>query len=418
MGVIHQRTSISFSKKVSAIVCMATFFVAFSLHGQSDTLQTQTDFHAVTILPFFMDLVEDEDAPPARRELRMREIAVENMHGIQWAAERLSNAGYHIELGFFDEVADTLGLNHWSIEDIYDADVVFGPLQLSPISMSRRIIERTGAEHILLTPVPAAFLRGSDAVRTVIPSKLHAVDILARDIAEKHSQDNVVFVMSGGNDLELEERFLDVFNEALQPDTVYADSLLFDTVQASRNSIGSLSEKLDYYSRNVIVSLAGRSSRSMHSNLQMSVQINDSTEIFVYTHPELKDLGFIDVSFLERTRTTMPVSEEVNWSDSATIAAVKVFQSQFDTQPSKYSIRAHDAFLDAFTRKLERDLGPMDFSVLPAPIATVFDWVAVDQFSGYVNKYWTLKTFYQRQWCASDSVPTLLDFIEPELDDQ
>ena len=154
----------------------------------------------------------------------------------------------------------------------------------------------------------------------------------------------------------------------------------------------------------------------MLSNLQAAVQINDSTEIFVYTHPELKDLGFIDVTFLERTRTTLPVSEEVNWSDSATIAAVKVFQSQFNTHPSKYSIRAHDAFLDAFTRKLERDLGPKDFSVLPAPIATVFDWVAVDQFSGYVNKHWKLKTFYQRQWCESENVPTLLDFIEPEKD--
>jgi len=416
MGVIHYRISIAFSKRCSAIVFMASFLVAFSLQGQSDTLQVQTDFRVVTILPFFTDLVEEEGAPPARRELRMREIAVENMRGIQWAAERLSNEGYHIELLFCDEVADALGLHHWGIEDIYDADVVFGPLQLSPISRSRRTIERTGAEHILLTPVPAAFLRGSDAIRTVVSSQLHAIDVMARDIAEKHSQDNVVFVMSGGNDMELEERFLDVFNRELQTDTVYADSLLFDTVNASRNSIGSLTEKLDNYSRNVIVSLAGRSSRSMLSNLQMAVQINDDTEIFVYSHPELKNFKFIDVTFLERTRATIPVSEEMNWSDSATIAAVKVFKAQFSSDPSKYSIRAHDAFLDAFVRKMERDLGPMDFSVLPAPIATVFDWVAVDQFSGYVNKHWKLKTFYKRQWCDSDSVPTLLDFIEPDLD--
>jgi hypothetical protein len=416
MGVVHHRTSIAFSKSVSAIVFMATFLFAPSLQGQSDSLQAQTDFRVVTILPFFTDLVKKKGAPTPRRELRMREIAVENMHGIQWAAERLSNEGYHIELLFFDEVADILGINHWGIEDIYEADVVFGPLQLSPISISRRTIERTGAEHILLTPVPSAFLRGSDAIRTVIPSQLYAVDVMARDIAKKHSQDNIVFVMSGGNDLELEERFLDVFNRELQTDTVYADSLLFDTVNASRKSIGSLSEKIDYYSRNVIVSLAGRASRSMLSNLQMAVQINDSTEIFVYTHQELKDFGFIDVTFLERTRTTMPVSEEINWSDSTTIAAMKVFKGQFKTYPSKYSIRAHDAFLDAFTRKLERDLGPMDFSVLPAPIATAFDWVAVDQFSGYVNKHWKLKTFYKRQWCNSDSVPPLLDFIESELD--
>ena len=113
MGVIHHRISIAFSKRCSAIVFMATFLVAFSLQGQSDTLQAQTDFRAVTILPFFTDLLEEKGTPPARRELRMREIAVENMHGIQWAAERLSNEGYHIELLFFDEVANSLGLNHW-----------------------------------------------------------------------------------------------------------------------------------------------------------------------------------------------------------------------------------------------------------------------------------------------------------------
>jgi hypothetical protein len=413
MGVIHHRISIAFSKRFSAIVFMASFLVAFSLQGQSDTLQAPTDFRVVTILPFFTDLFKEKGIPSARRESRMREIAVEHMHGIQWAAERLSNEGYHIELLFFDEVADILGLNQWDVEDIYDADVVFGPLQLSPISISRRTIERTGAEHILLTPVPDAFLRGSDAIRTVISSQLYAVDVMARDIADKHSQDNVVFVMSGGNDLELEERFLDVFNRELQTDTVYADSLLFDTVYASRNSIGSLPEKLDEYSRNVIVSLAGRASRSMLSNLQLEVQINASTEIFVYTHQELKDLGFIDATFLERTRATMTVSEEMNWSDSATIAAVQVYKGQFKGHPSKYSIRAHDAFLDAFVRKMERDLGPMDFSVLPAPISTAFDWVAVDQFSGYVNKHWKLKTFYKNQWCDSDSVPALLEFIEP-----
>jgi hypothetical protein len=340
------------------------------------------------------------------------------MHGIQWAAERLSNEGYNIELSFFDEVADSRGISHWNIEDIFEMDVVFGPLQLSPISSSRKIIERTGAEHILLTPVHKEFLRGSDAIRTVIPSEAYAVDLMAADIAAKHSKDNVIFVMAGGVDVELEERFLDVFNRELQSGTVFADTLAFDTVNGSRNSIGSLSEKIEFYKRNVIVTVAGRSSRSMISNLQMAVQINDSTEIFVYAHPELQDLGFIDVEFLERTRTTLPVTGKIDWSDSTSIAAIQIFRKKFKTEPTKYSIRSHDAFLDAFLRKLERELGQMDFSVLPSPIAIDFDWVAVDRFAGYVNKFWKLDTFYQGQWCDSGTVPALHEFIEPQLDDE
>ena len=61
MGVIHHRISIAFSKRFSAIVFMASFLVAFSLQGQSDTLQAQTDFRVVTILPFFTDLVEEKE---------------------------------------------------------------------------------------------------------------------------------------------------------------------------------------------------------------------------------------------------------------------------------------------------------------------------------------------------------------------
>jgi hypothetical protein len=411
MGVINNITSISFTNSFIAIATMATYLFAPSFLAQ-------TDFRATVILPFFTDLVEEDGSPPARRELRMREIAVENMHGIQWAAERLSNEGYNIELSFFDEVADSRGISHWNIEDIFEMDVVFGPLQLSPISSSRKIIERTGAEHILLTPVHKEFLRGSDAIRTVIPSEAYAVDLMAADIAAKHSKDNVIFVMAGGVDVELEERFLDVFNRELQSGTVFADTLAFDTVNGSRNSIGSLSEKIEFYKRNVIVTVAGRSSRSMISNLQMAVQINDSTEIFVYAHPELQDLGFIDVEFLERTRTTLPVTGKIDWSDSTSIAAIQIFRKKFKTEPTKYAIRSHDAFLDAFLRKLERELGQMDFSVLPSPIAIDFDWVAVDRFAGYVNKFWKLDTFYQGQWCDSGTVPALHEFIEPQLDDE
>ena len=85
--------------------------------------------------------------------------------------------------------------------------------------------------------------------------------------------------------------------------------------------------------------------------------------------------------------------------------------------PYKYStVISKHAFLDAFSRKMERELGPMDFSILPTPIAIDFDWVAIGEFEGYVNKFWKLDTFYQGKWCDSDTVPALNEFIDPRLD--
>ena len=68
----------------------------------------------------------------------------------------------------------------------------------------------------------------------------------------------------------------------------------------TKHSIGSLAEKIQFYERNVIISLASRRSKSMLSSLQSAVQVNDSTEIFVYAGSELMDWGFIDLAFLEK----------------------------------------------------------------------------------------------------------------------
>jgi hypothetical protein len=61
MGVINKITSISFTNSFIAIAFMATYLFAPSLLAQ-------TDFRATAILPFFSDLVEEEGAPPPRRE--------------------------------------------------------------------------------------------------------------------------------------------------------------------------------------------------------------------------------------------------------------------------------------------------------------------------------------------------------------
>ena len=397
-------------------------FPTQDLNSLDSTSQTSlVDFQAVAILPFFSNSVNDELHPASKREERMREIAMENMMGVRWGAERLRKEGYLIDLTFLDEVPDTIGNVTWDVSDINGSDVVLGPLQMSSLTKSLRIIERSGADHVLLTPVNESILKGSDAIRSIIPSEKFAVDILAVDIAKNHSNDHIIFVMTDGVDLDLETRFMDKLSSQLFSLSNLKDStitLMFDTVHGSKHSVGSLSEKINFYERNVVVTVAGRSARSMLSNLQMAVQINDSTEIYVYSHPELQDLGFIDVKFLERSRTTIPVSEVIVWNDSSSIAAIKVFRKMYKSDPSKYSLRAHDAFLDAFLRKMQKEVGDLDFSILPAQLSTKYDWQSVDTFSGYVNKAWDLSTFHHGQWCDTDTVPILPEFVLPELDDE
>lgn len=356
----------------------------------------------------------------------MREISMDIRSGLTWAAHRINEAGYSVELKFFDEVPDSLGVPHWTADSILGTDYIFGPLQTSQLSRNLRTIDRTGAEHIILTKVNDRILSTSDSRRSVLPSAKQSVDLIAQDLIENHLDDNILFLMAGGVDTEIENKFLECF---FADSLILGDSLRFDTIIGSKNSIGTLAEKIDFYDRNVVVALGSRRSRSMISNLQMAVQVNDSTEIFVYGHSDMKNLKFIDAQFLDRTRTTVPVSGDVNWTDSLTAEAIQVYRDLFATDPSDYAVNTHDSFIDAFLRKVEAtpmdtailavdSLAQWDFSGLPQPVRNRIQWTQVAENGGYVNSTWDLETFHLNRWCDTDTVPPLHIFVEPELDEE
>lgn len=405
---------------------LLTLVLSGAMVSSATAQEDSSAIRVSAILPFCTQLTFDSAAPPPRKELRMREIAMENMNGLTWAAHRINAAGYSVELSFFDEVPDTLGVPHWTVDSIMGSDYVFGPLQQSQLSRNLRNIERTGAEHIILTRVNPNVLRTSESRRSVLPSSNHSVDLIVNDLIEKHIDDNILFLMAGGADTELENQFLEQF---FADSLLLGDSLSFDTVQGTKNSVGSLAEKIEFYERNVIVALGSRRSRSMISNLQMAVQVNDSTEIYVYGNADVKGLGFIDIPFLERTRTTIPVSGEVNWTDSTSAEAIKLYRTLYNTDPTEYAIRAHDSFIDAFIRRVEAtpmdsailatdSLATWDFSMLPQPVCDRINWVQLEEQGGFVNSTWELETFHSGTWCDTDTVPALDPFILPELDEE
>lgn len=389
--------------------------------------QDSTDLIRVSaILPFCTQLTFDSAAPPPRKELRMREIAMENKNGLVWAAHRIIEAGYSVELRFFDEVPDSLGVPHWTTDSILGSDYVFGPLQQSQLTRNLRNIDRTGAEHFLLTRINENVLKTSNSRRAILPTTTQSVDLISAEIIENHLDDNILFLMAGGVDTELENKFLESF---FADSLILGDSLRFDTIQGSKSSVGTLAEKIDFYDRNVIVAISSRRSRSMISNLQMAVQVNDSTEIFVYGGEDIKGLKFMDVPFLERTRTTIPVSGEVNWTDSLAADAILTYRALYGTDPSDYAVRAHDSFIDAFLRRVEAtpmdstilvtdSLAQWDFSALPQPVCDRIKWTQAVEDGGYLNSTWKLVTFHQGQWCDTDTVPSLHPFVEPELDEE
>ena len=184
-------------KYISIIVALCFSFIASA--NDSTSIDTSTyDMKVAAILPFFTNLVVDTVGPPPRREWRMREISIEHVNGLRWAAFRLALTGYDVELNLFDEVPDTLDNRMWEFEDINGMDVVLGPLQQSMLSKSIREVERAGAEHILLTKVNPHLLNSGTHIRSILPAQNQYTDLILNKLLTEHINDNVIFLIAGG----------------------------------------------------------------------------------------------------------------------------------------------------------------------------------------------------------------------------
>ena len=50
-------------------------------------------------------------------------------------------------------------------------------------------------------------------------------------------------------------------------------------------------------------------------------------------------------------------------------------------------------------------------------LCLVFNAEINQGWQGWVNSTWDLNTFHMGQWCETDTVPGLMPFIEPQLDE-
>ena len=112
--------------KIFSYICLGVLGLMLSASAVSQTVLTDfeppkdsintPDFDMRQQLSFlFTHLVVDTAGPPP---LRVEDaIAMEHVNGMRWAAQRLNEAGYNVELSFLDECPDTLGVRLWDHTD-------------------------------------------------------------------------------------------------------------------------------------------------------------------------------------------------------------------------------------------------------------------------------------------------------------
>jgi len=373
-----------------------------------DSVFTDT-LEVLVMLPFGLQSDTLPGGHLPRKAGRLREIALETLHGVESAARELSDAGLPVRLNVVDEVPDSLGRIQVTNLDIARASLVIGPLMRENVGVVASRIDRFGREHVLLTDQPERYVERGPAVRQAVASQWAAAERLAHVVAAAHDTDNVVLVVTGASDAALESRFEAVFNADQRMKWQWpGDSLryaLLDTVHGSARSVGRLAQRVTPYERNVVISVAGRSARSMWAALQTELQMNDSSDFVLFGHPELADMPFVEGELMEKWRLTLPQTAQIAWEDSARWPSLREYRLRMGTEPQKYAVLAHDALVDAARRRhpwVNRDV-----VVWGQP----FEWAQPQERGAWVNEAWTMTRFGDLRWARLDTMAEMAPFV-------
>ena len=145
----------------------------------------------------------------------------------------------------------------------------------------------------------------------------------------------------------------------------------------------------------------------MVAHLQTALRLIKDRDVRIYISPDAEDYEFLERSFLERTRLTMPKKDWMDWEDDRVWDRVKWYREQVGTEPGPLALLAHDAVLETAGWCL-----PAGASA-PAPISRTFEWESTGPETGAVNRGWHLVTFCGLGWRPESTCPQA-EAIEPE----
>ena len=346
---------------------------------ESDTL------HLLAMLPYLLPvdtvLGGDYDA----KTKRLREIAMEFTHGMEWGAHMLKDSGFHVQLRLVDTEADSLGVVGWCAADLRWADAVFGPLRRSAIDSVAALIAPLGTPQWILTDSPQHWKRYPNTL-LIDAHREAGMRQLGQLAAQNHVGDTVIVLETKGKDAVLEQAFLTGFQE----ERGTSDGLI--VWPATSRFAEGLTALMDTSKLNIVAIPAGASARSMMAYVQTELQLADSFPVRLYANPQSLFYEFMEWNFVDRVQWTLPSDDWMQWDDSLMQAKVLWFKNQYATEPSDYAIRGCDAVLETARWMASPAVAN------PSTVRTRFVWKK-DPVSGKLrNEAWKFIEFSSGEW--------------------
>ncbi len=345
----------------------------------------QDTLRALLMLPFMLEADTVDGGGYSAKTNRLREIALEFMHGAQWAARQLSDSGYTVALRVVDTEPDSLGMHLWGTADLEWADVVLGPLRKGPLDSVNSLLQNSVVPQWVLTPQNPVVWEKHPLAFSMEPNPIPGMEALGALASQQHAGDTVMMLETRGVDAGLEQAFRRGFLGSAD------DSTVLQSVAANAQFAEGLIAELDTSKVNPIAIPAGKSAQSLYAYVQTELQLADSFPVHVYGHPDSRTFEFLERRYLQRSHYTLPVSERTQWNDSAVAGQLEQFRSAHATDPSIYGFIAFDALVES--ARWQGLPWP-----LPAQAHFKLDWQWDEARARFVNEHWSLETFQKGSW--------------------
>jgi LysM repeat protein len=343
----------------------------------------------LAILPFQFDADTLPTGGDDPRVIRLREIAMEIYYGARWGAEELRAAGLDVSLRVVDAEPDSLG-GIWTLEDIFWADVVMGPLRRQALDSAMGVTRLLAKPHWSLTRNVASQNAGSH-VFIAEPDETAAARALGAAAARLHSGEEVTMLYTGLHDADLEAAFAQGFEAARD-----SADLPLQRVLVNPKFAEGVASRLDTGRTHVFAVPAGKASRAMIADLQYELLKADTVSARLFMNPEVRDFDFIDRRLMDSTKMVTPAADWLNWGDTLVWERVALYRDITGTDPSDYALLAHDVVVESANWCEKR-------VAVPGPLARRFEWESGGVDRPWRNTAWKVERYENGWWIDVNS---------------
>lgn len=347
---------------------------------------------ALALLPFQFDA---DTLPGGRYPLkveRLRDVAMEMLTGMQWAAEELANAGIPVVLDVRDSEPDSLGRYSWTRATVDSSEVILGPLRRSVLDSTLAVTSPTGKPHWVLTPQHNAVLAAHEQALMYAPMELAALEALGEEVARNHPTGSVLVLELVIESQEEQAAFRAGFERIRAEQGLEAQAGWVRHEVSTRFAEGVI-DRIRALQPECVVIPGGPTSRAMVANFQTELQLaDDLVPPRIYLHPQAREYSFLERRFFERHRVSLPTQEWMDWEDSVSVARVLPYRDSMRVEPSAYAWIAHEALLE--TARWVPDWSDR----VPAPLHQRFAWRATGLETGFVNRAWRVQQYCRGRW--------------------